>query len=201
MSKPKQKQTSTTTQSSLSRPLGPDELTDYFSEINSLTKGARAPGGRLFQFARSGTPAVNYKAPTNAQIKGLGGFGATRKADVERARAEELEQIMADPSLSVFQNRRSRQLVNQDAATSRDAINQEIEAAIAEAAFERAAKQYDSGVRNSDRLREDMALLAEIFFGGKGQETTSEMRSDSKYVGKPGFLDQIGNLFSVNFQR
>lgn len=189
MAKSKNKSSSVSESRQTSAPLTPDELSGYFNEINSLTTSKKAPGGQLFQFARSGTAPVDYKAPTDAQVRGLGGFGATRKADIDRMTREEFDQIAADPSLSVFQNRRSRQLVGAEAATAHDAVNQEIEAQIAQAAFERAQKQYDSKVRNSNLKAEDLALLAEIFFGGKGQRSEGTATSSSK--GK-------GSAFSFN---
>lgn len=196
MSKSKNKSKQSSTSTAASNPLGPAEVGAYFDELNTRTQGAANPSGRLFDFARNGTPATAYAAPTNAQIAALGGQGATRRLDVERALEDEMARIAADPSLTTAQAQRSRQLANREASGSLDAISKEVEALITQAAFERAAKQYEAGAANAGRTRDDLALLAEIFFGGKGQTTRSE--STSTASGKQSSFG-IDNPFSFSF--
>lgn len=177
--KSKSKQKSSSVQTSSSNPLGPAELTGYFNELNALTSGGASNSGRLFDWAKTGTADVAYDAPTDQQIQALGGLGATRRRDVARARDESLQQIAADPTLSVFQAQRSRQLTDRDAVDNLDAVNQEVEAAILDAMMSRADKTYAAADANAKKKREDLALLAEIFFGGKGQKSTSTGNSTS----------------------
>ncbi|MEQ8231212.1 MAG: hypothetical protein RLW61_14455 [Gammaproteobacteria bacterium] len=194
--KSKSKQDHRSTSTATSTPLGPAEVGAYFDELNTRTQSGANPSGRLFQFARNGTPATAYAAPTDAQLAALGGQGATRRLDVERALEDEMARIAADPSLTTSQAQRSRQLANREASGSLDAIDKEVEALITQLAFERAAKQYEAGTSNASRTRDDLALLAEIFFGGKGQSTRSESTSSGKTRTSQFNLD---NPFSFNF--
>ncbi len=202
----------TTSNNSTSAPLTPEEVAAYYAKLNEQT------GGRLSMFAMNGTPAVNYGgasytspgAPETAsyaaltpdQIKALGGLGATRAADVNRARAEAVQQITADPNLTLAQRQRSTQLNDQDTQARLDAINKETEAAITglssqeaqrqyestkaaadtknafasteaqrqyTAASEEAARKYQAELAQAGLTAKDLELLANIFFGGKGQ--------------------------------
>lgn len=176
----KAKSKSKSTQSSTSTPLNPMQVRGYFDELNNLTKGGASKSGLLFDWARNGTPDVGYDAPTDAQIQGLGGLGATRTAAINRARDEQLAQIASDPTLSVFQSQRARQLANREAAGNVDAVGKETEAALLDAVMKRADANYAANKANADKRRLDLATLAEIFFGGKGQTSTSTGTSTGK---------------------
>lgn len=134
----KQKQNST--------PSSPTDYAGYFAGFNALT------GGRLGDFATTGTQKL-----TAEQIQAYGGLGATRTADVNRQRAQALDEITADPNLDVAQRQRSRQLTDQDVQSRLDAINKETEAGIAGLA------QYNNSLTASD-----LELLIKAYYGGKG---------------------------------
>ncbi len=189
--KSKSKSTSVSTQRQLSEPIKPLEVRSYYDTVNDLS------GGRLNTFATTGTPVTTYNAPTDKQLFDLGGLGATRRRDIERSRMTALDELKADPSLSTFQAQRARQLTNQDAASSIDALDDEIEAAITQIAMQRADREYAADSANARRLREDMALLAEIFFGGKGQRSEGSASSESSSK-QSGF--SLDNPFSFSFK-
>lgn len=193
MGKTKQKQSSTSSSTQNSNPLSPDEVAGYFKNLNSLT------GGQLSTFARNGTKQVAYKGPTDAQIRKLGGLGATEKLDIRRAQQQGLDQITADPSLSAFQKVRGQQLTNDEALQRTQALDKETEAAIAQLAADRAAKTTETGFRNAEQRRQDLAAIIEAYFGGKGQKTTSTSTSTSKGKTKGSILEDIGNVAQVGF--
>lgn len=125
---------------------------DYFRGLDKLT------GGRLGEFATDGTAKL---APE--QIQAYGGLGATRTADVNRQRAQAIEEISADPNLTIAQRQRSTQLTDQDVQSRLDAINKETEAGITGLA------QY-----NNELTAKDLELLIKAYYGGKGQQSTSK---------------------------
>lgn len=156
---------------SRSDPLSPDEVAAYYQELNRLS------GGRLGNFARTGTQAVQYDALTPDELRNLGGAGATRRAALRGARADALQGIVSDPSLSVFQRTRARQLTNEEFADRLDAINQETEASLTGLASQENRNAYLAALRNSELDREDLEALANIFFGGKGDTSSSVSRN------------------------
>ena len=183
---------STSTSEQSSDPLSAPELRTYFNQLNALS------GGKINTFARRGTPVVTYKAPTNAQVKALGGLGATQKLDINRAQQQALDQLNADPSLSVFQKVRGEQLTNQDALQQRQALDKETEAAITALLQDRAKTTTETGFRNAEQRRQDAAALAEIFFGGKGQKSKGKSTSTStgSSIQKSTPLEDLGNVVS-----
>jgi hypothetical protein len=195
--------------------MSPEELKAYTDQIDMIS------GGRFNAFATGGTPSVDYSGATytgpgtpettsyNAltpdQIKALGGLGATRTAEVTRAREDAIRQITADPNLTLAQRQRSTQLTNLDQQARQDAINKEVEAGITglagqeaqrtyaanttaadtrntaasteaqrlyEAARANAVGKYQADVTNAGLTKDDLALLAQMFFGGKGSTNT-----------------------------
>ena len=134
-----------------SRPLSPDDVAGYFSKLSDLS------GGRLDTFAKSGTTPL-----TPEQIQAVGGLGATRTMEVNRARGDAVSQIAADPNYSLAQRQRATQLTDREYADRIDALAREIEAA-------KTGLVKD----NATLPREDLAALAQIFFGGRGQRQTS----------------------------
>lgn len=186
---------STSNQQYSSDPLSADELGTYFGKLNSLSRG------RLNTFARNGTKNVAYKGPTNAQVRALGGLGATQKLGIDRAEQEAMDRLAADPSLSVFQKVRGQQLTGQDALEQTQALDKETEAAITALMQDRAKTTTEVGFRNAEQRRQDAAALAEIFFGGKGQKSQGTQTSTTTSKGSQGdnFLDSATKLFKLGF--
>lgn len=192
-----------------SAPLTPEQVAAYFGQVDSLT------GGRLGAYAREGTAPVEYASPeqraryeavayegaTPEQIRALGGAGATRELSATRARREALDEIGADPSFSVAQKQRARQLTDKDYSDRLDAIAKETEATLTGVAVDEAGKRYQAGaeqaqrtfeagsaadrfeqeearrryeaqLRNAGLRAEDVERIADIFFGGKGQSSS-----------------------------
>lgn len=185
---------------SVSKPLSPAEVGGYFTYLDGLS------GGRLDAFAKNGTrethyvPAaksVGYQMLTADELRGLGGLGATRESAARRELDGALENLAADPRLSVAQHLRGKQLANTDYMDRLDAINQEREAAISQLAsqergrdyearaadrmafMEEAQRDYSARAANAGLTRDDLQALAEIYFGGKGQVTTSTSKTSS----------------------
>lgn len=152
---------------SSSKPLSAAGVATYFDKIDDLS------GGRLGQFATGGTPGVEYAPLTADELRSLGGAGATRTAAVQRTRDQAGERIGADPSLTTFQRVRANQMADTDASTQLDAISKETEALLTQIAGDERSKQYQAGVNNAQLSREDMLALADIFFGGRGQSSSS----------------------------
>jgi len=144
-----------------SKPLSADELAAYFDRLSGLT------GGRLNEFATGGTPQL-----TAEQIQAVGGLGADRTRQLNAARSEAVGQITADPNLTIAQRQRSRQLTDEDYNDRLDAILKEIEGQ------KTGLAQYNAGL-----TRDDIALLANIYFGGKGQISTGGSASNAFQVG------------------
>lgn len=192
----KSKSTSSSSSTSSSDPLTPDELAGYFGKLNTLS------GNDLRRFGTRSTDTVKYTPVTNAQIRALGGLGATERRDVNAALDRNLAEIDADPSLSTFQRVRGNQLAVDDARTQNQAISKEVEAAIANLANERAKTRTDVGFQNRELRRNDLLALAEIFFGGKGQraKSTSTSTGESTSKQKEGFLESLGHVASFGFK-
>lgn len=149
--------------SSQSRPLTPGELQQYYAQLDVNS------AGRLGQWAQQGTTPL-----TEDQIKAVGGLGETRRVEAQRAREDAIQAIVADPSLTLSQRQRSQQLTGREYADRLDAIAKESEAAKTALARE-----------NNNLTREDLQLLANIFYGGKGQISNS--KSSSLNLGGSGY--------------
>lgn len=157
----------------------PTEVQQYYNKINQLS------GGRLMKFAHEGTAptdynSVAYKGVTPAQIRALGGLGASQKADLKSNYNDQLAKVGADASLDPFQKQRSSQLDTQDYNTQLGAINKENEANItglaagqAQTKFadsaDQSMKDYQARLANNQLTSQDLLNLAQIYFGGKGQ--------------------------------
>ena len=171
--------------SQASKPLTPEEVTDYFRQVDILTGGtagtpavpgtSEVPGtpavpgtpGRLQKFATEGTPQLSPE-----QIQAVGGMGADRTRQIDVARKQAVDQITADPNLSIAQRQRSTQLTDQDYNDRLAAITKEIEGQKTSLA------QYNAGL-----TADDLSLLAEIYYGGKGQTSTGRASSFGFNVG------------------
>lgn len=144
------------------------------------TPGQDSPG-RLSAWAQGGTPAVDYQGLTGGQLRALGGAGASREQAAADARRRAIEEINANAGLDVTQKLRATQLQDADTAARLDAIRKETEAQMTQLASQEAARQYGADVRNADLTKEDLAALAQIFFGGKG--ATSKNSSSNFNLG------------------
>lgn len=204
MSVGKSKSKSSTTQ------LTPDQVAGYFNKLNQVS------GGKLSGFARNGTAgqvepfqrldqgtldSLNYNQLTPEQLQAVGGAGATRINSANSSRDQAVQEITSDPSLSVYQKQRAKQLTNQETQDRLDAINKETEAAIANLASQQAARTFDANKTRADVIaqdnarafdaskavadltREDLDALARIFFGGKGSNSSSKSSSFDFGVG------------------
>ncbi|TXH47596.1 MAG: tail fiber domain-containing protein [Desulfurellales bacterium] len=149
-----------------------------------------APGTVQAERVSTGRPdltadAVTYNELTPAQLQALGGLGATRTADTERARRQAIEQIASDASLDVFQRGRSRQLTDQDYTARLDAINKETEAAISQLASEQRARTLAAQTANADR-----ALQAGTANAQMGLQASSQNAANALQAGLQG--QQLG---------
>lgn len=156
-----------------STPLTADEIQTYFNQLDSNS------GGRLGAFAQSGTAPVNYNGLSEGDLLAVGGAGETRRNAVNDGLISQMDQISNDGSLTYAQRQRSQQLANDSARGDIDAINKEVEASLA--ALKQAENQnsYNADVRNSQLEAQDLELLANIFFGGKGQTSSSTSSGNS----------------------
>lgn len=192
-----------------SKPLTPEQVRGYFSDVDSIS------GGRLGEFARTGTGATDYRGfalagesadgrptieaasyqeLTPDQLRSLGGAGETRRAAIERSRGRAREEIAADPSLSVAQRFRARQLTDEGASTDLDAVNRETEALLTQLAggerqqsfaadaaraeavnkisSEELSRRYQAELAKAGLTAADLDQLAQIYYGGKGTTST-----------------------------
>lgn len=159
--------------SSTSRPLTAAEISSYYDQLNNYSSG------RLNDWARNGTEASYYSEMKPEDIRKLGGLGATQIQGITAERDRQNAEINADPSMSVFQRQRARQL-NSDGFNDRlRAINAETEAAIANMATGEHTKAYEDELRRKGMTAEDLNTLASIYFGGSGTISSSRGRSFS----------------------
>ena len=165
--------TSSSQSSSESKPLTPEEVQGYFDQLDGIT------GGKLGNFAQNGSQQVNYNGLSTEQLQAIGGAGATRKQAVSDGLTEQLGQINDDSSLTYAQRQRLTQLANDSATQNMDAINKEVEASLAALAQAENQNQYNADIFNSQLKAKDLELLANIFFSGKGQVSSSQSSSTS----------------------
>lgn len=158
---------------SWSAPLSARSQGRYWNWLDKKT------GGGLNQFALEGPQTVNYggvanpaqffsrdvtyQGPTDAQIRALGGMGASREDAANKQYQKIVNENNADAGMTLAQRQRSNQLVNQDYTSQVDAIKKETEVGITQAAFER-AQQDAAGRMNQSQL--DQALAQ--FMQGEG---------------------------------
>ncbi len=207
-------------QQSSTQQLTPKQVRAYFSEVDDIS------GGRLSRFATEGTAPVDYsgfalagEAPggrqgiqtasyqelTPDQLRAVGGAGETRRFAIERARQQAVDDQAADPSLSVAQRFRARQLTDRDAGDQLDAVNRETEALITQLAGAEREKSFGADAARADAINRitseeltrryqaelqkagltaaDLDQLAQIYYGGKGQNSSSTGRSSGGSFG------------------
>lgn len=156
---------------STSRPTTPEELQAYFNNLNTIS------GGKLGNWAQTGTAQTHYNPLNQAQLEAIGGAGATRQAEVDLALANQQEQIASNSGLTYAQSQQANQKAYETAMTQKDAINKEVEAAMTGLASQESMRAYQANLANAKLTSQDLALLSQIYFGGKGQH--SQSTSDS----------------------
>lgn len=165
--------------------------TQQEAEAAQAQDQAAARDGRLATWAKEGTREVNYEGLTPEQLRALGGAGATRAMSADRVFGDQMDRIRSDPRLSAAALQRTGQLATREWQGNRDAIAQEVEALLTQTMQEEAKRRYDAGVRNSDLTREDLALLAQMLQGFKGQYATSSSSGS-------GSGTSSGSSFGIN---
>ena len=160
-----------------SAPTGPAFHAAQFGGANLLTRG------RLGRLAREGTPEVDYQALTPEDLRSLGGAGASRELAAQRSHNQAMDQILSDPSLSVAQRQRATQLSDQDYADALDAIAAETEAALVDSASRERARSYEAELANAGIDRQDLELILQAYYGGKGTFGGDKNESSSSGFG------------------
>jgi hypothetical protein len=151
---------------------------------------------------RPGIETASYNELTPEQLRAVGGAGETRRRAIERLRDQAVSDQAADPRLSVAQRFRARQLTDQQAQGDLDAVNAESEAQIAQLASEQRGRtlaadqsraevintitqselgrRYEAALTKAGLTAKDLELLANIYFGGKGQVSSSQGEAMSR---------------------
>lgn len=155
-----------------SRPSTPQELADYFNTLNSMTSG------RLNTLATQGTTPSYYDPLTQEELQAIGGAGATRQVALDTSYADQTDQIASDSSMTYAQKTQANQQAAEAYNQQSDAINKEVEAAMTGLASQEQMRLYQAELANNQQLAKDLALLSQIFYGGKGQYSTSTSESE-----------------------
>lgn len=146
-----------------SRPMTPQELEAYFNSLNSLS------GGRVGSWATQGTAPTNYNALTQGQLQNIGGAGATRQQALNQSYENQTDQINKNPSLTYAQSTQANQQATDSYNQQADAINKEVEAAMTGLSSQEQMRKYQADLANAQLTAQDLALLSQIYYGGKGQ--------------------------------
>lgn len=154
-----------------SRPMTPEELNAYFSSLSKLS------GGRLGTWAQQGTAPTQYNALTQQQLQNIGGAGATRTAGLNQSLQNQQEQIGSNPSMTYAQQAQANQQAMDTYNQQADAINKEVEAAMTGLASQEQMRKYQADMANAQLTAQDLALLSQIYYGGKGQYSTGSSSS------------------------
>ena len=151
----------------------PAELEAYFTSLNNLT------GGKLGTWATQGTAQTDYNQLTQQQLQAIGGAGATRTNALNTSLENQQDQINRNASMTYAQQSQANQNAMDSYNQQADAINQEVEAAMTGLASQEAMRQYQADVANAGLTAQDMAVLSQIYYGGKGQYSQSTGDSSS----------------------
>ena len=164
---------SSSSSSQSSRPTTPEELEAYFNSLNTLS------GGRMGSWATQGTAPTDYNGLTQAELQAIGGAGATRQNALNETYQDQTQQINADPSMTYAQRTQANQQATDSYAQQSDAINKEVEAAMTGVASQEKQRMYQAELANNQQLAQDLALLSQIFYGGKGQYSSGSSSGSS----------------------
>ncbi len=154
-----------------SRPSTPEELQGFFNNLNQLS------GGKLGGWATTGTAQTQYNPLSQAQLEAIGGAGSTRQAEIDLALADQQDKIASNTALTYAQQQQANQKAYETALTQKDAINKEVEAAMTGLASQESLRAYQANLANAGLTSKDLALLSQIYFGGKGQYSTGSSSS------------------------
>ena len=173
-----------------SRPTTPEELDAYFNSLNQLS------GGRLGTWGTQGTQATYYDPLTQQQLQAIGGAGATRTNALNESLENQQDQINRNASMTYAQQSQANQNAMDSYNQQADAINKEVEAAMTGLASQEAMRKYQADLANAGLTAQDLALLSQIYYGGKGQYSTGTT-SSSGWNANVDLSDE--NLKSLGF--
>ena len=156
-----------------SRPTTPEELNAYFNSLDALS------GGRMRTWATQGTSPTQYNALTQQQLQNVGGAGATRTNALNQSLETQQDQINSNPSLTYAQNTQANQQAMDSYNQQADAINKETEAAITGLSSQEQMRKYQADLANAQLTAQDLALLSQIYYGGKGQYSQGSSSSSA----------------------
>lgn len=163
-----------------SRPTTPAELEAYFNSLNQMS------GGQMGTWAQQGTAPTNYNQLSQEQLQAIGGAGATRTNALDTSLENQQDQINRNASMTYAQQGQANQTAMDSYNQQTDAINQEVEAAMTGLASQEAMRKYQADLSNAGLTAQDMALLSQIYYGGKGQYS-SGTNSSSSWNANAGF--------------
>ena len=152
---------------SSSRQTTPEELEKYFQSLGTLS------GGRLGDWATQGTAQTQYSALTPQQLQTIGGAGATRTAALNQSLQNQQDQINQNTGMTYAQRAQANQQATDTYNQQADAINKEVEAAMTGLASQEQMRKYQADLSNANLTAQDLALLSQIYYGGKGQYSQS----------------------------
>lgn len=176
-----------------SQPSDPWQLAGYYNTLDLVGNG------KLSKFAGQGTAPVSYDQLTAQQLRAMGGAGATRELGAQRVRDDAMQRVTADPRLSQFQAQYAGQQADRDYWAAMDAIRKESEAGLTSLAASQRLADLEAQKYNAGLSQEDLKLLADIYFGGKGQYTTESRESSGSGRGSGwGFDVAYGNFKTPN---
>lgn len=156
---------------SSSRVSTPEELAAHFAKLNQLS------GGKVGTWAQEGTAPTYYNQLTEQQLKNIGGAGETRRQAINTNLTNQMDQINTNPSMTYAQQQRATQLANESARSQLDAVNKETEAAMTGLASQEQMRQYQAALANAGLTQKDLALLGQLYYGGKGNVSSSSSSS------------------------
>jgi len=136
---------------------------------------ASAGGGRLSDFAQNGTAPTPWTGPTQQQIAGI------TDPSVFQPAAKQLDLLGNN-----YQGLLDPKLTNTAAAIGLAVLGNTLQT-------EGAQNRYTAGVHNAGLTASDLATLANIFFGGKGQVSDSTSQSSGL-----GTQSSSGGGFKLN---
>ena len=146
-----------------SRQTTPEELEQYFKSLGGLS------GGRLGDWAQQGTAQTQYNTLTPQQLQAMGGAGATRTTALNQNLQNQQDQINQNSSMTYAQRGQANQQAMDTYNQQADAINKETEAALTGLASQEQMRKYQADLANAQLSAQDLALLSQIYYGGKGQ--------------------------------
>ncbi len=154
-----------------SRPTTAAELEAYFNSLNQMS------GGQLGSWAQQGTAPTNYNQLSQQQLQAIGGAGATRTNALDQSLSNQQDQINKNASMTYAQQNQANQTAMDSYNQQADAINKEVEAAMTGLASQEAMRQYQADLTNAGLTAQDMALLSQIYYGGKAQYSSGQQSS------------------------